>query len=261
MARCTCRGRSGVAVSPALSIHLETVAEIGSTNAELARRLRAGEDVHEGAWLIADRQSAGRGRQGRTWFDGAGNFMGSNVVQLRADDPPPASLALVAGVALHAAAAPLVPPPQRASLKWPNDVLIGGAKLAGILLERKGDAVIVGIGVNLAAAPALPDRETIALTAFGPAPDRDTFARVLAAEFTAALADWRSTGLDPLLVLWQDAAHSIGTPLVVGEPGEVPLGGTYDGLSADGALRLRLADGQVRVIHAGEVRLAAPGTP
>ena len=66
-----------------------------------------------------------------------------------------------------------IPPPHRAMLKWPNDVLIGGAKLAGILLERVGDAVVIGIGVNLAAAPDLPDRATIALSAFGPAPDRD----------------------------------------------------------------------------------------
>ncbi len=217
--------------------------------------------MREHAWLIADRQSAGRGRQGRTWFDGAGNFMGSSVVRLRAGDPPPASLALVAGLALHTAAAPLVPPPLRAQLKWPNDVLIGGAKLAGILLEREGDAVIVGIGVNLSAAPALADRETIALTAFGPAPDRDTFARALAGEFAEALAQWRAAGLAPLLAHWQDAAHPIDTPLVVGEPGETALRGTFDGLTGDGALRLCLADGTVRVIHAGEVRLAAPGTP
>ncbi len=223
--------------------------------------MRSGEDVREGAWLIADRQSAGRGRLGRTWFDGAGNFMGSSVVKLRAGDPAPASLALVAGVALHAAAAPLVTPPQYAALKWPNDVLIGGAKLAGILLEREGDAVIVGMGVNLAAAPALDDRETIALTAFGPAPDRDTFARVLADAFAAALAEWRAAGLSTLLARWQDAAHPIGTALVVGEPGETPLAGTFDGLTSDGALRLLLADGAVRVIHAGEVRLAFPGTP
>ena len=217
--------------------------------------------MREGAWLIADRQSAGRGRQGRTWFDGAGNFMGSSVVRLRADDPAPATLGLIAGVALHAAAASLIPPPQRAQLKWPNEVLIGGAKLAGILLEREGDAVIVGIGVNLAAAPALADRETIALTAFGPAPDRDTFARVLADEFAEALAQWRCAGLAPLLARWADAAHPIGTALVVGEPGETPLIGAFDGLSPDGALRLRLADGTVRVIHAGEVRLAPAGTP
>lgn len=235
---------------------IHTVPETGSTNADLAARIAAHERVAEGDWLVADRQSAGRGRQGRAWFDGAGNFMGSTVVWPGQGDPPLGTLALVAGLALLDAVAPLIPPPHQARLKWPNDLLIGAAKLSGILLEGAGEAVIVGIGVNLAQAPAVEGRETIALSAFGPAPDRDLFAASLARHFDAELERWRSYGLEPLIRRWQAAAHPLGTPLAVGEPGETPLQGTFAGLASDGALQLRLADGTTRTIHAGEVRLA-----
>lgn len=235
---------------------IETVPVTGSTSADLAARLAGGERMAEGAWLVADRQNAGRGRQGRAWFDNAGNFMGSTVIHVSPADPAPASLALVVGLALAETVAPFVPPPQRPMLKWPNDVLIGAAKLSGILLEASGRSVVVGIGVNLAAAPDLPDRPTVALSSFGPAPDRDTFAQDLARNLATELERWRTYGLGPVISRWLALAHPVGTPLRVGEPGEVPLEGTFAGLSDDGALQLRLPDGTTRTIHAGETRLA-----
>ena len=135
---------------------IETVRETGSTNADLAARIAHSGYVAEGAWLLADRQTAGRGRLGRSWSDGAGNFMGSTVVHLRHGDPSPDTLALVAGLAVYEAVVSRAGP--ETMLKWPNDVLVDGAKLAGILLERIGDAVVIGIGVNLAAAPRFDDR-------------------------------------------------------------------------------------------------------
>ncbi|MEX0343255.1 MAG: biotin--[acetyl-CoA-carboxylase] ligase [Erythrobacter sp.] len=232
------------------------VTETGSTNSDLATQLRAGEAVPEGQWLVADRQVSGRGRQGRTWFDGSGNFMGSTVVHIAPRDPNPATLALVAGVAAHEAVSKLLAEPGRLRLKWPNDLMLGEAKLAGILLEREGDAIIVGMGINLVAAPDLPDRRTIALSALGPAPDRDMFARTLAAEFDRELERWRTYGLEPLIRRWVATAHPEGTPLVVQPPGEQRVEGRFAGLTADGALSLRLADGATRVIHAGDVMLA-----
>jgi BirA family transcriptional regulator, biotin operon repressor / biotin---[acetyl-CoA-carboxylase] ligase len=237
---------------------IETVAQTGSTSADLAARLRAGELVPEGHWLLADRQTAGRGRQGREWSDGAGNFMGSTVVHQRFGDPAPGTLALLTGLTVHEAVSLHLPQSIRAELKWPNDVMIGRAKLAGILLEREGEAVVVGIGVNLASAPQLPDRQTAALADFVPAPDRGAFAADLARIFDTELDRWRSYGLEPILARWLAAAHPLGTPLTVGEPGETPLSGTFAGLTADGALQLRLADGTAHVIHAGEVLLAEP---
>ena len=235
---------------------IETISETGSTNADLAARLAAGQFVAEGQWLVADRQSAGRGRQGRVWQDGLGNFMGSTLVHLRPGDPAPGTLALIAGLAVLEAVAPLVAPPHRVLLKWPNDLLIDGAKLAGILLERIGDAVIVGIGVNLAQAPNLPDRATFALSAFGPALDRDVFAGNLAGAFAEELHRWRSYGLAPVISRWQAAGFAKGTPIFVQNGPTGPLSGTFDGLCDDGALRLVLGDGTACVIHAGEVNLA-----
>jgi BirA family biotin operon repressor/biotin-[acetyl-CoA-carboxylase] ligase len=235
---------------------LQTVSTTGSTNADLVVRLIAGELIAEGHWLIADRQTTGRGRQGRVWSDGAGNFMGSTLVKLGPADPPPGTLALLAGLAVHEVVSNRLSPPHRAMLKWPNDVMIGSAKLAGILLERVGDNVIIGIGINLASAPQLPDRATIALSAFGPAPDRDQFAADLAQQFAAELGRWRSYGLGPVIARWLAAGHPLGTPLLAGDPDEELLSGTFAGLTDDGALQLRLADGTCHVIHAGEIRLA-----
>lgn len=234
---------------------IRIVAETGSTNADLAAALRGGERVCEGDWLIADRQTAGRGRQGRTWFDGAGNFMGSTVVRPGPGDPPPPTLTLLAGMALYETVAPLLADPSVLSLKWPNDLLIARAKVAGILLEREGDAVVVGIGVNLAAAPRLGDRETTSLAASGPAPARNAFADALAAAFDRELERWRTVGLDPLLRRWQAVAHPAGAPLSVHEPGGSTVVGEFAGLAPDGSLLLRLEDGAVRPIHAGDVSL------
>lgn len=235
---------------------IEFIAETGSTNTDLLQRLRAGERVPEGYWLVADRQSAGRGRQGRAWSGGLGNFMGSTAVHRQASDPPAPTLALVAGVALHEATQSLVPEPGRLRLKWPNDLLYGRAKLAGILLEGQGEAVVVGIGVNLASAPELPDRETLSFAAFGPAPDRDLFAETLMGLFDRELERWRTYGLEPLIRRWTAAALPDGTPLTVHDGAAEPVSGVFAGLAPDGSLLLRLADGATRSIHAGDVMLA-----
>lgn len=237
---------------------IETLSETGSTNADLALRLSRGDPVPEGHWLVADRQMAGKGRQGRAWCDGAGNFMGSTAVHARAGDPPLHTLALVAGLAVHGAVSAALPDGAAAFLKWPNDVLVGQAKLAGILLERARDVVIVGVGVNLAVAPAVDGRETVALADLGAAVGRDAFAADLAQRFAEDLERWRAWGLGPIIARWTAAAHPPGTRLLVGEPGETPTEGQFAGLGADGALILTLANGTKQTVHAGEVRLAAP---
>ncbi len=235
---------------------IQTVSETGSTNSDLVALLQAGEGVHEGHWLVADRQVAGRGRQGRKWFDGSGNFMGSTVVHLHERDPNPETLALVSGLAVYEAIAPLLAEPGTLRLKWPNDLLVRSAKLAGILLEREANTIVVGIGVNLAAAPRLPDRRTIALSQLGPAPDRDLFARSLVRAFAVELDRWRTYGLEPLIRRWESVAHPPGTQLRVSPPGEEPITAAFAGLTSAGALMLRLVDGSSKTIHAGEVLLA-----
>lgn len=235
---------------------IHTVAETGSTNADLAAALRGGELLVEGHWLVADRQTAGRGRQGREWFDGAGNFMGSTVVVPGHGDPPSPTLALVAGLATYEAALPWLATPSSLRLKWPNDLMIGPAKLAGILLEREGGRIIVGIGVNLTRAPIVEGRETISLADLGPPPSRDAFAKGLVHAFDRELERWRNFGLEPLIRRWESVAHPLGTPLRVVAPGDGIVEGSYDGLQPDGALTIRLADGTSRAIHAGDVTIA-----
>lgn len=235
---------------------IEIVLCTGSTNDDLSARLKVGEPVAEGKWLVANRQSAGRGRQGREWSDGFGNFMGSTTVHLQPADPAAPSLALIAGLAVYRTVVPHCPDPVPLCLKWPNDLLYSGAKMAGILLEREGDKVIVGIGVNLAHAPQIAGRQTIALNTFGPAPDRDLFADTLAGHFADELQRWRTYGIETVIRNWESVAHAKGTPLTVHEQSDGVISGAFDGLLSDGSLRLRLANGTTRAIHAGDVMLA-----
>ncbi|NCP18018.1 MAG: biotin--[acetyl-CoA-carboxylase] ligase [Erythrobacter sp.] len=235
---------------------IRIVPETGSTNADLLSALRDGTPPREGEWLVADRQTAGRGRQGRNWQGGLHNFMGSTIVQVRPGQPPAHTLSLLTGIALFDTVQDIAPNLHNLTLKWPNDLLVGKAKLAGILLEGGTDAVVIGIGVNLASAPDMPDRETIALTAFGPAPDRDSFAASLAANFATELDRWRTYGIEPLIRRWSVAGMRVGTPVSVHEPNGVVVEGRFDGLEPEGSMRLRLADGTTRAIHAGDVMLA-----
>lgn len=238
---------------------IQIIEETGSTNADLVERLSAGERIAEGDWLVARRQSTGRGRQGRAWLDGSGNFLGSSVVHRAPGDPPAPSLALASGLAVYEALLPWCPDPARLMLKWPNDVLLGQAKISGILLEGVGhgprQSIVIGIGVNLAVAPQLPDRETIALAQVTKPPELEAFAEQLAHCLDGELLRWREFGLELLIRRWCACAHPLGTPLAVHDGDAGMIRGTFGGLSPDGSLLLRLADGQTRAIHAGDVSL------
>ncbi|MEM6907960.1 MAG: biotin--[acetyl-CoA-carboxylase] ligase [Pseudomonadota bacterium] len=234
---------------------IRIIPETGSTNADLAAALRAGEPLSEGDWLVARRQIAGKGRQGREWHDGAGNFMGSTIVTIQDRDPPPASLSFVAALAVFEAASRDLPSEAQLELKWPNDVLLDGGKLSGILLEMVGTSVVVGIGVNLTQAPHLADRKTAALSDRGTAPVLDQFAPRLAEAFATCLSEWRSHGLRQSLKRFLSSSiHHAGAQVRVHDNDGQALTGTFAGLDkTDGALLLRLADGSERVIRAGDV--------
>jgi len=236
-----------------LPIRIEFVAQTGSTNTDLLGRIAHGEAIPEGYWLVADRQIDGRGRQGRSWLDAPGNFMGSTVVNLLPGDPLPASLSFVAAMATYEIVVSHLAAPQTLVIKWPNDLMLAGAKLSGILLERVGDSAVIGIGVNLAAAPSLPDRATQHLGETGHAPDRDAFARDLAASFDRELDRWRQFGLDPLFARLLAASYPLGSVLTVHGADGATATGEFCGLEPDGALRLRMADGTMRAIHAGDI--------
>ena len=234
---------------------IETIADIPSTNGELLARLGRGEPHSEGQWLVADRQSAGRGRAGRVWSDGFGNFMGSTVVRLRTSDPLPQTLALVAGFAVHEAVVRVTGGLAGLQLKWPNDLLVGDAKLAGILLERQGDAVVVGIGVNLAQAPEVPGRATAYLGGFGMTVPRDDFAKILAENFADALIRWHLGEWPVLRTQWLARAMPTGTLVSVKDRDHGEITGAFGGIDDNGVALLRLANGTVRAIHAGDIEM------
>ncbi|WP_206366372.1 biotin--[acetyl-CoA-carboxylase] ligase [Sphingomonas gei] len=226
----------------------------------------------EGLWLRAERQTGGRGRQGRAWNSPEGNLYVSTLVRVRLGEPPAATLALVASVALEETVSTFLFPGEGRGpvsarsqpgpglrrgtpvLKWPNDILIDGAKLSGILLERADDAVVIGFGVNLAHHPVDLDRPATSLAAHGPAPDPAIFAETLAELFARWLSRWRD-GIAPVRERWLARAHPKGTALTARLSEGSAIDGLFEGLDPQGALILRLADGTSRVIHAGDVFL------
>lgn len=137
-------------------------------------------------------------------------------------------------------------------LKWPNDLLLGGAKLAGILLERSADRIVAGFGVNLAAAPDIPGRATAALAPHARL-TAQAFAPLLAASMARMLTLWRNAAPDAFAQAWLARAHPPGTPLTVHDRPGHSLCGRFDGLGPDGSLRLRLDDGRVETLRAGDV--------
>lgn len=180
-----------------------------------------------------------------------GNFYGSTLVELRRQDPNAQTLSLAAGLAL-VEAIDAAAPGQAVMLKWPNDAMLKGKKLAGILLERSGDRVAVGFGVNLASAPQLPDRVGASL---GGKMRPQAFAPLLAASFARLLDLWRRNEPVFLGQAWMARAHAVGTPLKVHSSNDELVCGRFDGVEADGALRLRRDDGKVDIVRAGDVEL------
>jgi BirA family biotin operon repressor/biotin-[acetyl-CoA-carboxylase] ligase len=239
-------------------IDIRTVAATGSTNDDVAVLARDG--AGEGLWLRADAQTGGRGRRGRLWVSSPGNLYASTLVRVAPGDPPAPTLALVASVALDELVAAIVGS-ECVRLKWPNDLLLDSgagawAKLSGILLERAGDAIVIGFGVNLAHHPTDLDRAVTSLAAAGidpPAPD--IFLADLAAAFARWLSRWRGEGLAPVRRQWLLRAHPVGTALSAREADGSRTDGLFEGMAEDGALRLRLADGSVHVMHAADVFL------
>jgi BirA family biotin operon repressor/biotin-[acetyl-CoA-carboxylase] ligase len=223
------------------------LAEVGSTNDWLLARA---ETLPDGHWVIADRQTAGRGRRGRVWNDGAGNFMGSVLVKASGQVQ---QLSFVAALALHDALAALTGQPPRFTLKWPNDVLLDGIKCSGILLERQGDALVIGMGVNLAHHPEGTERPATSLAVAGLAVPTPV---ALLDELASAFAHWRHIwardGFAPIRAAWVARASGIGSRIVARLGNESPEG-LFTGLADDGALLMQLDDGSTRAIHAGEV--------
>ena len=209
----------------------------------------------EGFWLRAEQQTGGRGRLARRWESPKGNLYCSTIVRLRPNDPPAGTLALVAAVAVQEAVSLFLQAGQ-VTIKWPNDLLINNAKLCGMLLERNGDAIIIGVGLNIAHHPELPDRPATSMAAWGAGQmEPGYFLETLASICARWLDIWRVQGLAPIRAQWLKHAHPVGTALSAHLPGGNVVDGLFSGLDHDGALILRLANGDSHVIHAGDIFL------
>jgi len=188
---------------------------IDSTNAEALRRARCGE--RGPLWVVAREQTAGRGRRGRPWVSPAGNLHATLLVT---DPAPPAAapqLGFVAGLALHDAATAAAPA-LNLRLKWPNDLLCGGAKIAGILIEGEGAplAAAIGIGVNCRAYPADADYPATDFAAEGATVTSEALFAGLAAAMERRLAQWnRGAGFAAIRAAWLDRADGVGGPIRV----------------------------------------------
>lgn len=241
------------------------LADVGSTNSEAMALARAGDPGM--LWITANRQTAGRGRTGRVWISEPGNLYATALLV----DPAPAerlgTLPLVAALAVFDALKPdFAASPHALAIKWPNDILVDGAKINGILLEseRIADgrmAVVVGCGVNVAHHPENALYPATSLASCGVRTDIETLFSRLAAAFERRLAQWdRGSGFAETRADWLLAARGVGEPVTVRLAGGA-LTGVFAELDAEGYLCLTLAGGERRRISAGDLFFSSDPGP
>lgn len=239
--------------------------DVGSTNTDALARAAAGEPGP--LWVMARRQTKGRGRSGRAWTSDPGNLYASLLQRLRCPPSAVHQLSLLAGVAVVdairdvAAAHPL--PGLR--LKWPNDVLIDGAKCAGILPESQhggssGEVVVViGIGINLSSHPEDLGRPATHLAMHGISATPDAMLAALDGSMTRWLQAWDcSNGFAAVRAAWLERGGPVGEPITVNTGSERTFG-NFLGLDGDGALLLRDHMGNSRRVAYGDVSLGTAG--
>jgi BirA family biotin operon repressor/biotin-[acetyl-CoA-carboxylase] ligase len=231
--------------------------EIDSTNEEARRLAAAG--VQGPLWIAADRQTRGRGRRGREWHSLAGNLYATLLLNPASRIAQCAQLSFVAALSAGDCVARFVPSAASVKLKWPNDVLVDGRKIAGILLEASGkdagapDWLATGFGVNLVWYPSdaeFPATSLLALNVHPPAP-RDALT-CLAGFWSGWYNTWETSGFAPIRDAWLARAAGLGQRIRARLPDEEATG-VFEGIDETGALILREHPGRVRTIAAGDV--------
>jgi BirA family transcriptional regulator, biotin operon repressor / biotin---[acetyl-CoA-carboxylase] ligase len=266
------RLNGALASAPGPWREVRVVEETGSTNADLLAEARAG--ARDGLVLVAEAQTAGRGRMGRRWISPPRGTLTFSVL-LRPGGVPPGLLGwlpLLAGVAAASALAATAGVDAR--LKWPNDVLAGGAKLAGILAERGGEAVVLGMGINVFQRRGelpVPTATSLALAAPEAAADGTDMRERLLTAVLDELARWYRAWLDQprpgdadgcgLRAEYLRRSDTVGAAVTVLLPGGQNLTGTATGVDAAGRLEVRTTTGLVRVSAGDVVHLRRAGTP
>jgi BirA family transcriptional regulator, biotin operon repressor / biotin---[acetyl-CoA-carboxylase] ligase len=239
--------------------------QIGSTNVEAMSRARDGECGP--MWFVTSEQTAGRGRRNRPWIAPRGNLASSILEVIDVSPQVAATLGFAAGLALEAALQRLsIETSMRSagsdhmkfSLKWPNDVLAGGHKLAGILLEAEavaGDrlAVVVGIGTNVVAAPEGTPTPATSLAALGVHIGAEELFSELSDAWTEFRGIWDDgRGFAEIRRLWLGRAAGLGQTVAI-QSGGTAVEGTFDTIDASGCMIVRTPDGRLVPISAGDV--------
>lgn len=234
---------------------------IDSTNEEAKRRAAGGE--RGPLWIWAKHQTAGRGRRGREWHSPEGNLMATLLLAPATSAPEAAKLSFVAALAVHDAVSQWTSDP--AKVKWPNDVLVQGRKISGILLESSGQEgmgtlpwLAVGIGINLTSAPTQTSFPATCVNTVGIAPEPVVALEGLARAWETRFRVWQLSGFGAIRQAWLDVAAGLGQQIEVRLPNET-LSGIFETLLPDGALSLLLPSGARRAITAGEVFFISPG--
>jgi BirA family transcriptional regulator, biotin operon repressor / biotin---[acetyl-CoA-carboxylase] ligase len=227
---------------------------LGSTNAEALALARAGE--RGPLWLTATSQSAGRGRRGSQWVSPPGNLHATLLLTESSSPAKAPQLSFVTALAVHDAIAECAPQlGPLLKVKWPNDLLIQKAKVAGILIEGESEpvfAVAIGIGVNCATHPDTTDYPATDLAAMGALVVPDALFAVLSAAMDRRLAQWKQgQGFAEIRADWLKRAAGLGEMLQVRLP-ERELSGRFDGLDESGRLLLGQG-GKITAVTAGEV--------
>ncbi len=230
--------------------------QLDSTNDEAKRQ--AAEGAPNGTIILARRQTAGRGRRGRSWESPEGNLYASLLLRPDCEAQQAAQLSFVAALAVADTLGGILPSEKRVELKWPNDVLVGGRKISGILLESapgggRLDWVIIGCGINIMTHPELARGRATSLMAEGASPlTPESLLANLVLALHGGIGRWQANGFAPVREAWLASAHGIGRPIEVRLPDET-LHGTFAALDENGALMLELACGGQRLVTGGEV--------
>jgi len=235
---------------------LEKFEQIDSTSTHCVARAKDGEPA--GLAVMAGRQTAGRGSRGRDWQSPEGNLFLS--VLLRPELPVAALgvFPLLAGLAVVDAVRIMAPKAKPPMLKWPNDILWENAKLAGVLIDAQPEAgqigwLVIGMGLNLAASPAIAERRTACLADLGIEVTPVDAAYAVLAALSIRLDDFATFGVEAIQDSWLDQAHPVGTYLTVRGAG-AETGGRFAGLSSSGELLLRV-ESRIEKFQTGEILL------
>lgn len=231
-------------------------ASIDSTNLEAQRLAAAGE--RGPLWLLADEQVSGRGRLGRNWVSAAGNLYSTLLLPTDAAAAVVPQIAFVVALAVHDGVSALCPD-ANIRLKWPNDCLLNGGKVAGILCETVGQGLVaIGCGINAAHAPQGLAYATAYLQQVQGNVSVDQAFSAYSTALGERLVQWNSgAGFATILADWQERGHSLGESIQVRQ-GDIVRSGSFAGLAADGALRLQKPDGTVENVYAGDVNQRTP---